>query len=58
MLLSELAQAGQLSRRHREEALYPYVLLCPFVLSAAVSFALTALVGWHAYLIWNAQVML
>lgn len=56
MLFSELARAGQLSRRRRGEAVYPYVLLCPFVLSAAVSCALTALVGWHAYLIWHAQV--
>lgn len=58
MLFSQLAQAGQLSRQRRGEAVYPYVLLCPFVLSAAVSFALTALVGWHAYLIWHAQVIL
>ena len=56
MLLSQLAQAGQLSRRRRGEAVYPYILLCPFVLSAAVSIALTGLVGWHAYLIWHAQV--
>lgn len=58
MLFSALAQAGELSKRRRGEAVYPYVLLCPFVLSAAVSLALTALVGWHAYLIWHAQVTL
>lgn len=58
MLFSALAQAGNLSKRRRGgEAVYPYILLCPFVLSAAVSLALTGLVGWHAFLIWHAQVM-
>ena len=56
MLLSQLAQAGQVSKLRRGEAVYPYVFLCPFVLSAAVSIALTGLVGWHAYLVWHAQV--
>lgn len=58
MLFVELGRAGRMSKFHMGEAVYPYTLLCPFVLSAAVSIALTALVGWHAFLIWQGQVML
>lgn len=46
---------GRVSMFQMGEAVYPYTLLCPFVLSAAVSIALTALVGWHFFLIWQGQ---
>ena len=56
MLFLELGRAGERAKFHMGHAVYPYVLLCPFVLSAAVSIALTALIGWHAFLIWQGQV--
>lgn len=57
MLLLELRRMGRVSMFQMGEAVYPYTLLCPFVLSAAVSIALTALVGWHFFLIWQGQVL-
>ena len=56
MLLWELGRMGRISQFQMGEAVYPYTLLAPFVLSAAVSIALTALVGWHLFLIWQGQV--
>ena len=56
MLFEELGRAGAMSKFHMGHAVYPYIVLCPFVLSAAVSIALTGLVGWHAFLIWQGQV--
>ena len=58
MLLWELGRIGRMSQFHMGEAVYPYALLAPFVLSAAVSIALTALMGWHFFLIWQGQVIL
>ncbi|KAL0050134.1 hypothetical protein WJX82_004923 [Trebouxia sp. C0006] len=55
MLLWELGRIGRMSQFHMGEAVYPYALLVPFVLSAAVSIALTALMGWHFFLIWQGQ---
>lgn len=56
MLLWELGRMGRISQFQMGEAVYPYALLAPFVLSTAVSLALTALVGWHFFLIWQGQV--
>ncbi len=56
MLLWELGRIGRVSMFQMGEAVYPYTLLCPFVLSAAVSIALTGLMGWHFFLIWQGQV--
>lgn len=56
MLLWELGRMGRISQFQMGEAVYPYALLAPFVLSTAVSAALTALVGWHLFLIWQGQV--
>ncbi len=45
MLLWELGRIGRMSQFHMGEAVYPYALLAPFVLSTAVSIALTALMA-------------
>lgn len=55
MILLELQHIGRMSKFHMGEAVYPYSLLCPFVLAAAVSIALTALMGWHCLLILQGQ---
>lgn len=56
MLWVELASYGRRSRFQMGYPVYPLTLLAPFVLSAAVSAALTGLVGWHAYIICQGQV--
>ena len=58
MLLWELGRIGRMSQFHMGEAVYPYALLAPFVLSTAVSIALTVLMGWHFFLIWQGQVIM
>lgn len=56
MLWFELERWGRKSCMQMGETVYPLTVLAPFVLSAAISVALTALVGWHAFIIYKGQV--
>ena len=56
MLWVELDKYGRQSRFQMGYAVFPLTVLAPFVLSAAVSVALTALVAWHAFIICKGQV--
>ena len=56
MLWVELDKYGRQSRFQMGYAIFPLTVLAPFVLSAAVSVALTTLVAWHAFIIYKGQV--
>ena len=56
MLWIELGRLARQSRFQMGYVVYPLFVLMPFVLSAAVSVALTVLVAWHLFLICKGQV--
>ena len=56
MLWIELGRLARKSRFQMGYVVYPLTVLMPFVLSAAVSVALTVLVAWHLLIICKRQV--
>lgn len=56
MLWFQLEMLGRKAKFQMGYAVYPLTVLAPFALSAAVCAALTALVGWHAFIICKGQV--